>query len=224
MPRRVDLTGLLLVPVLVLAGPAAAASWPTVAEPDDVQSEWVSKDMIYNGIPMRVSRFTSSQSVASVVAFYNRQWPGQTVVNEVGAKTVVGHADGEHYVTVEISGKGAGSQAQIGIVRLLKQKPATAAGADFPKPSGTQVVNDITYLDTPGRTLAMETSLSPFQSEAFYASRLPATGWSRDTGASPCSMIALQCVVRYSRGKQDMTMTFQRHEQGSSIVVNQTQH
>ncbi len=37
-------------------------------------------------------------------------------------------------------------------------------------------------------------------------------------------MIALQCVVRYSKGSQEMTMTFNRHEQGTSIVVNQSQH
>lgn len=214
----------MLLAMSLACSPLRAAAWPEVAEPDNVQSQWVSKGMIYNGIPMRVSRFSSSLPVASVVAFYNRQWPGQTVVNEVGAKTVVGHAQGEHYITVEISGKGAGSEAQVGIVRLLKQKPTTAPGADFPKPQGTQVVNDITYLDTPGRTLAMESTLSPFQSEAFYANRLPAAGWQRDTGGRPCSMVALQCVVRYSRGKQDMTMTFQRHEQGSSIVVNQIQH
>lgn len=222
MRRRVDLFAALAA--LLLAGPTLAASWPDVPEPDGVQSEWVSKDMIYNGLPMRISRFTSSLPVSSIVSYYNREWPGQTVINEVGGKTVIGHAQGEHYVTVEVSAKGSGSQAQIGITRLLKRKPDTAAGADFPKPTGTQVINDITYLDTPGRSLSMESTLSPFQTDAFYASRLPSEGWSRSSGPAGCSMIALQCVVRYSKGKQEMTMTFNRHEQGTSIVVNQTQH
>lgn len=223
MHRRADICWSLTVALAFTAGAAGAAAWPEVAEPENVESEWVSKDMIYNGIPMRVSRFTSTRSSAEVVAFYTRQWPGQVVVNELAGKTVVGHAQGEHYITVEVSAKGRGSQAQIGIVRMLDRKPKAAAGADFLKPSGTQVVNDITYLDTPGRTLTMESPLSPFQSEAFYASRLPGKGWKRDTGGSPCSMIARQCVARYSKGSQDMTLTFHRYDQVTSIVVNQTQ-
>ena len=213
----------LLASLLAVAPIANAADWPAVAEPEGATSEWVSKDMIYNGIPMRTSRFTSSQSVQQVVDFYNRQWPGQTVVNVVGGKTVVGHPEREHFVTIEIERQGTGSQAQIGIMQLLKQKPQKAPGADFLKPAGAEVVNDIQYLDNPGRTLAMQSALSPFQSESFYRSRLPASGWKSES-AQPCSMIANSCVSRYSRGKQEMTMTFSRHEQGTSIVVNQTQH
>jgi len=222
MRRRVDLLAALAA--LLFAGPALAASWPDIPEPEGAQSEWVAKDMLYNGLPMRISRFTSALPVSSIVSYYNREWPGQTVINEVGGKTVIGHAHGEYYVTIEVSAKGSGSQSQIGITRLLKRKPDAAAGADFPKPSGTQVINDITYLDTPGRSLSMESTLSPFQTDAFYASRLPADGWSRSSGPAGCSMIALQCVVRYSKGSQEMTMTFNRHEQGTSIVVNQSQH
>lgn len=221
MRRRVERFWLALLVAVPLA---AAADWPQVAEPEDAQSEWVSKHMIYNGIPMRASRFTSSQSVQQVLDFYNRQWPGQTVVHVVGPKTVVGHSERTHFVTIEIEARGSGSQAQVGIVELGKDKPRQPPGADFLKPGGTQVVNDIQYLDNPGRTLAMENTLSPFQSESFYRSRLPAEGWQLEGNATPCSMIANSCVARYSKGKQEMTMTFSRHEQGTSIVVNQTQH
>jgi hypothetical protein len=209
MRRRVDLLAALAA--LLFAWPALAASWPDIPEPEGAQSEWVAKDMLYNGLPMRISRFTSTLPVSSIVSYYNREWPGQTVINEVGSKTVIGHAHGEYYVTIEVSAKG-GSQSQIGITRLLKRKPDAAAGADFPKPSGTQVINDITYLDTPGRSLSMESTLSPFQTDAFYASRLPRTAGAQFRPAG-CSMIALQCVVRYSKGSQEMTMTFNRHEQ-----------
>ena len=160
--------------------------------------------MLYNGLPMRISRFTSALPVSSIVSYYNREWPGQTVINEVGGKTVIGHAHGEYYVTIEVSAKGSGSQSQIGITRLLKRKPDAAAGADFPKPSGTQVINDITYLDTPGRSLSMESTLSPFQTDAFYASRLPADGWSRSSGPAVFDdRAAVRCPLQQGQPGND---------------------
>ncbi len=225
MLARADTMRRLTLALLVLLGPAAAcaAEWPDVPEPDDAKSEWVSKHMIYNGLHMRSARYTSAQSPQQLVAFYSRQWPGQVTVNDVGSKTIVGHAQGEHYITIELNGAGTGSEAQIGIVRLLKEKPRTAPGADFMKPSGTTVVNDIQYLDNPGRTLAMESTLSPYQSEAFYRNRLPAEGWTAQSSATACSMISNSCVSSYSKGKQQMTLTFNRREKGTSIVVNQLQ-
>lgn len=224
MRRRVELALVVAVALAAVALPAAAADWPEVPEPEDAHGEWVSKHMIYNGLPMRASRFTTARSVQQVVDFYNQRWPGQTVVNVVAGKTVVGHAERNHYVTIEIQPQGGGSQGQVGIVELPKDKAAKVPGDDFPKPGGTRVVNDIQYVDDPGRTLAMESTLSPFQSESFYRSRLPGQGWTREASSAPCSMIANSCVARYSKGSQEMTMTFSRIEQGTSIVVNQTQH
>ncbi|KLO00952.1 hypothetical protein AA979_03555, partial [Stenotrophomonas maltophilia] len=85
MRRRVDLLAALAA--LLFAWPALAASWPDIPEPEGAQSEWVAKDMLYNGLPMRISRFTSALPVSSIVSYYNREWPGQTVINEVGGKT-----------------------------------------------------------------------------------------------------------------------------------------
>jgi hypothetical protein len=222
MPRRADLS-LSLALALLAPALACAADWPEVPEPAGAKGEWVSKHMIYNGLHMRSSRYTANESPQQLVAFYWKQWPGQVVVNEVGSKTIVGHAEGEHYVTIEITGAGAGSEAQVGIVRLLKEKPRKAPGADFLKPSGTTVVNDIEYLDNPGRTLALESPLSPYQGDAFYRNRLPAEGWSPQSSATACSMISNSCVSSYSKGKQQMTLTFNRREKGTSIVVNQLQ-
>ncbi|NYF22991.1 hypothetical protein HDC36_004481 [Xanthomonas sp. JAI131] len=223
MPGRADRLLLCLALAALVPALAHAADWPEVPEPEGAKGEWVSKHMIYNGLHMRSSRYTANQSPQQLVAFYGKQWPGQVVVNEVGNKTIVGHAEGEHYVTIEITGAGAGSEAQVGIVRLLKEKPRKAPGADFLKPSGTTVVNDIEYLDNPGRTLALESPLSPYQGEAFYRNRLPAEGWSQQSSATTCSMISNSCVSSYSKGKQQMTLTFNRREKGTSIVVNQLQ-
>lgn len=208
------------IALLLCAGTGAAADWPELPLPEDAQGEWVSRHMIHNGIPMRAARFTSALAPQQLVDFYQRKWPGQTTVNELGGKRIVGHGTATHFTTIEISGGASGSEGQIGIVELLKETPKTPPGADFLKPSGTRVITDTRYLDNPGRTLAMEAPLSPFQSESFYRSRLPAAGW-RHERPQPCSMAARSCTADYSRDKEQMTLTFNRNGDITEIVVNQ---
>lgn len=212
-----------LAAALVLAsGGVRAADWPDVPVPKGSSGEWVTKHMINNGLHMRVSRHRMEADPQALVAFYERQWPGKVVVNEVGSKTVVGHPEGDYFVTIEIGRDGAGSEAQIGIMRMAKEKPRQPPGAGFLKPSGAKVINDIQYLDNPGRTLSLRTGLSPHQSEAFYRGRLPAQGWKPDRGQT-CVRDATRCMASYSKAEQQMLLTFNGDSGGTSIVANQIQ-
>lgn len=198
----------------------AAADWPELPLPDDTQGEWVSRHMIHNGLPMRAARFHSELTPAQLVQYYGKLWPGQVTVTDLGTKKIVAHGTNQHFFTIEISGGLAGSEGQIGIVEVLKEKPKAEPGADFLKPSGTNVVTDTVYIDNPGRTLAMNARMSPFQADAFYKSRLPVRGW-RNENSKPCSMMALSCIANYSNGKEQMTITFNRNGETTDMVVNQ---
>lgn len=200
---------------------AVAADWPELPLPEDSQGEWVSRHMIHNGVPMRAARFQSKQTPTQLVRFYERKWPGQMTVTDLGGKKILAHGSSSHFITIELSGGAAGSEGQIGIVELVKDKPATAPGAGFLMPAGTSVVTDTVYLDNPGRTLAMNTALSPFQVDAFYKARLPDRGW-RKEGGKPCPVMAQSCVTSYVSGKQQMTLTFHRNGETTEVVANQS--
>lgn len=205
---------------LAASMPAMASSWPELPLPDDSQGEWVSRHMIHNGVPMRAARFQSQLPPAQLVRYYEQLWPGQVTVTHLGSKKIVAHGTNKHFFTIEISGGAAGSEGQIGIVEVLKETPRAEPGADFLKPSGTQVVTDTVYLDNPGRTLTMNVRMSPFQADGFYKSRLPERGW-RSQDAKPCPMMALSCTASYSNGKEQMTLTFNRNGETTDMVVNQ---
>lgn len=207
---------------LCFMGPAVAG-WPTVALPEGSQGETVSEHMNYNGLKMRASHFQTSQQPVEVIAFYAKEWKGKYVVDKLGSKTIVGHAEGNHYITVELEGVGGGTKATLGIVELPKDRTKPNLGEGFYRPAGTTVVSDIRYLDTPeqARTLVLENELSPYVNQQHYFQRLRTQGW-RSVSNGNCKPSSTECVARFEKaggGKMVMTMT---RESGmtTATVVN----
>ena len=103
-------------------GAVLARDWPDVPLPEGAQGEWVSRHMVYNGLNMRASRFMVAAKADAVEAFYRQAWKGEVVRNTLGRKTILGRADGDHFITVELTAKGGGTQGQIGIMEMAKPK------------------------------------------------------------------------------------------------------
>ena len=209
--------------VLLLALAAGAQAWPTVPLPERSRGEAVSRHMKDNGLDMRASRFVAPGSVDQVVAFYAMRWPGRHVVDRVEGRTIVGHADGNHYVTVELRPAGDSTEGTIGIMRMPAAGEVPVLGAGFPVTAGTEVISDIEHLDTPtrARTLVLGNGLSPWVNRQEYSRRLRAQGW-QDTGGTACRPSGRSCVAGFehpSGGK--MAMTLSRGDGvETSIVVN----
>lgn len=209
--------------LLVLAWPAIAqsAAWPDVPTPEGASSEWVSRHMVYNGIDMRALRFRSDASREDAIAFYTKAWRGKVVRDEVAGKTVLGHHTGGHYVTVELAQDGAATQGTVGIMRLLDGPPARPPGQGFARPAGSEVVNDIRYLDTAreARTLVLRNGISPYANQQFYRQRLGAQGW-RATGRGTCGANARACMADFEKDDGSrMRMTIRRDADDRTTVV-----
>lgn len=211
----------LLIALAAACAGAPGADWPEVPLPEGATAEWVSRHMIYNGLHMRASRFASGLSPEQVKAFYRARWNGKLVENDVDGRTVLGHQAGDHFVTVEIWRAGAGSEGNIGITRLLKEMPRRALGEGFPQPAGSRVISDIEYLDTEGRTIVIQSTLTPRQGMDFYRRRLEALGW-QPAGESTCPIGAVSCVAQFQGPKGRLMLTFDYDRNGTSIVGNQT--
>lgn len=205
---------------------SAALAWPEVPLPEDSQGEVVSRHMNNNGMDMRASRFVTLRGMDEVKAFYRSQWLGQIVENQVGEKTVLAHAQGDHFITVELDDRRGVVEGTIGVVRLLPasgQQTPYEAGEGFDRPVDTDIINDIRYLDGPGqaRTLGMENGLSPYVNRQFHVHRLRMRGW-RIAGSDSCSAHADACAVRFEKADGSrITMSMMRSAQArTQIVVN----
>lgn len=203
---------------------AYAVEWPTVPLPDGTTGESVSRHMLYNGLHMRTSRIQSTRTPAEVIEFYRQKWRGRIVENRIAGKTILGHLEGQHYITVDLRQRGGGTEATIGIMRVTPDGPRSTPGKWLARPANTEVLNDVQYLDTPDkmRTLTLRNRLSPAQNYEFYRRTLLGKGWKAE--GPGCSVIANACSVQFASGERRLAMTIGREQDGTVIIANQNAH
>jgi len=205
----------------LLPAASSASAWPELKLPDGTQAAEVASHMIYNGTDMRGQVFTPAQTAADIVKFYRQLWGKQSVLDQIPGWQVIGHRDGDFYVTVQVRADGSGSRGDIGIIRIPTAKTKVELGVGVPRPSNTTVLNDILYPDdrTPARTLAMINKLSVQQNVNYYREHLAATGW-KPADARTCTYGASSCVMNYEQGSRKMMVALTMNAASSEIVIN----
>jgi len=200
---------------------ASGVAFPSVPVPEGATGEVVTRHMVYNGVDMRASRFTAPQALADVKAFYGAEWRGQMVESELGGKTILGRRDGKYYITVELTPSGGITRGQIGVTRLPDREVRQERGAGFPVLSGTVVVEDIVYMDTPekARTLNMRNTYTPQQNDQYYDRMLRGRGYVRETSARRCVAGANECVSYFSKGDSRIVVAYVRDAAGTQVAA-----
>lgn len=202
----------------LLSYTAHASSWPSAPVPSGTRTDEVAQHIVFNGLDMRAQTFVSTRSQDELIAFYRKAWDKEVVVNRMGSAEVIGHRDGDYYITVQVSSSGSGSKGNIGIVDVASAPKHFVPGKGLPAPAGSKVFNDIAYPDdsVPARTVAMRNGLSPTQNGAYFRERLLADGW-KVSDAGTCG--GNDCVMRYERGDSKLTLLVMRERDGQSQVL-----
>lgn len=200
----------------------AQADAPDVPLPPDTQKSDVSQRIIYDGLEMHAAIFRSGQTQRQVIDFYKRQWGGKVALSSLQGAQIIGHPDGDYFVTVQVSAYGSGSKGTIGMLRTPDAgAPRPKLGAGLPQPDNTKVVNDISYPDdqVPARTVLMMNALSVDQNAEYFRSRLIANGW-KDANANQCHGGTDDCVMQFDRGSSRMTLVSESAREGSQVLIN----
>ena len=216
--------GLSVILIALLGMAGSVAAWPKVPLPPGATGQAVTKHMLYNGVPMRASEISVPMPLDDVVAFYQSQWAGDVVADRINGKTIVGHLEGKHYITVELKGVGTRTEGTIGVMELPDESVDMDLGKGFDKPANTEVVSDIRYLDSSrgARTLVMRNRLSPYVNMRYYVQRLPARGWKLERDPEQCLASSSDCVLNFT-GSNDsrLSMALTREQPPeTAIVVN----
>jgi hypothetical protein len=195
---------LLTIGVFSIAVIPAWAGWPTTPMAPNMQTQNVAKRILFNGLDMRVQVFESRQSPDEILAFYRKIWVGQAVVNQIGHEQVIGHREGDYFMTIQVSASGSGSKGNIGVVDVATAPEHFVPGKGVPTPMASKVFNDIRYPDDPipSRMVALRNQLSPQQNVNFYRERLEGDGWKPLN--DHCA--AAGCVLDFQRGDQKMNL------------------
>jgi hypothetical protein len=116
----------LLAP-LVSAFAASAQDWPRVALPRDVRSFDIAREITHNAMPMRLQGFVSDTPPDRMVELFRQSMGSPLVESRLGARHILGRAEGEFYVSVQIEAAGRGSRGTIAVTHLKTAHDAQEA-------------------------------------------------------------------------------------------------
>lgn len=141
---------------LVLLAPAQAsapATWPQVELPADAQTFDVGGDFLSNGMPTRATGFISPRGTSAVADWFKRHPVNSWSVEHLQESTVLGRAQGKHFITIKLTPVRDGTRGLVSIVDMAKtaqeapRLQARLAQWMSELPSGTRVMNHMVSND-----------------------------------------------------------------------------
>jgi hypothetical protein len=209
---------------------AQGAACREAATPAGVTLQMLAPDMRMNGMPMNIRGFNSSLSVEGVLAYYRNLWAGLatkerpgSMEQEVNGWKVISTVEGECFTTVQVRQDLRGSYSMISVIK----KPDAAArvekvGADFPKPPGSQTLNDFEYADgvRNARTIVVSNKSNMAANLQFYKNELKLRGWVPLIERQPESKQGVSHVMVLKRGVEETSLILSSAEGQVQIVAN----
>ncbi len=97
---------------------AWSENWPTIALPKNVRPFDVGPQLSIHGLPMRMQGFVSTAQPAQLLAWFRDSLGQPLVENTLGNQHIIGKAQGEHYLSVQIEAAGTGSRGIAAVTHL----------------------------------------------------------------------------------------------------------
>jgi hypothetical protein len=214
--------------VLVLSPPGPAlAEPPEFKAPPDANVSFVAEEMILNGIPMQVRRFTTQAGVEEVVDFYRKEWgdgtpaqPGFVVNTMTPPWFVISRMEDDYLMTVQVQHAGKGAWGYLGLSRLSERQRGPVIGKYFPMPAGSQTLNELISKDPgkKGRTMQILNEQSLVNNVNFYRNHYQGEGWAVDMDRALGSHMH---VLTVRKGRTHVNLVITEDQGKSRIVVNE---
>lgn len=96
----------------------AGSAWPGVALPKNVDAYQIGQQINVNGMPMRMQGFISKDKVGELAQWFRQSMGKPLMENTLGRKLILGRAEGEHYVSVQLEATPQGTRGLIAVTQL----------------------------------------------------------------------------------------------------------
>jgi hypothetical protein len=223
--RRLLLLPAFSIALAALPSARAAPPWPEVALPPGLQTVDVGRQMTVDGMPMRVRGFLSPEPADRLAALFRASLGSPLVESRHGAKTILGRAQGNNYLTVQIEPAGSGARGLIaltdvaGMIAGAADKRAERAQWQARLPAGMRIMR-LLHAHDAGRASQHLVLESP---QALAASRDALTTLLRQDGYTPGRIVASSAPpgeVLYFQGPgRDAMAVLTRNGDGATGIV-----
>ena len=193
--------------------------------------KWVTKESSSYGLQLQVRRFESnSLSQQQVLDFYRRQWGDQGAETDAPPWKMIGTSDGNYFWNVQVQSTGRKSSwgylsvSDIAGIAFGKKKMVVNMGEDFPKMSGSTVVNDFHQEDLgrSARTLLLQNDYTVSSNVSYYKNYYEGRGYTAVMNHSDDRNT--NHVLLMSKIGKEVTMTIHTDGSKTNVVANEVKH
>lgn len=213
-------------------GVANAQAFPCkeAAVPHGAKVQMIAPDMRVNGVQQTIRAFNSDLSVQDVLAFYRNLWaplankdrPG-SLEQTVDEWQVISTVEGSCFTTVQVKPDNKGSYA---LVTVLKRPDAGSRlkklGEGFPILPGSQVLNDMDYVDgvRNARTIVLSNRSDLAANVNYYKTEFASRGWVTVVEKQPVIDGKPTHVMLLKKGLEETTIVITRSGGQVNVVAN----
>lgn len=227
MNPRLKTVWLLCLHALLAVSSVHAADWPSVALPKEARSFDVAEQITHNGLPMRLQGFLSSTPPDELIELFRRGMGKPLVENRWGRQRILGHMQGEFYVSVQIESAGQGSRGMVAVTHLKGARDSEqASGRDVQLwrsrlPAGSQLLSHMASRD--GTKHSLHLVFVNSHDEALNADRLKSMlseqGLTFEREDSP-GLAANRTLFFKGRDKEALATIHRDDAAQTSVVLN----
>lgn len=224
--KILNITVVLLGFIWLLPSMVEARSRPDFPVPPAATVTWVGEDIVWNGIPMSVRKFTTSKSQLKVRDFYKQEWKSPVakglpgfIEDVIPGAWLISRIENGYLMTVQIKTSGS-TWGYLGITDLDNISESSQSGKGFPRMSGSQVMNEVKHKDPyrDARTVLLTNNYSVSSNVQYYRNHYEGQGWNiimdqgDDTGSTHTMMLKKQ--------GSEVSLTVVKTGLGSQVVAN----
>lgn len=179
---------------------------PEIEELPGMQTQWIGKQMVINGVPTSMRAFSSPKSSREVLNEYAHRWKSRSLSaithSEFDGNKSVGMEYRNHFYSVQAKDVYGGSEGVL-TVSVAPSDIQPDFSTRFPLPLGAKVEQKIESLDqgAMAETLVVTGEQSASSMAAFVETTLNREGWVSQNYAEPSSVLD-QYVLNYQRGTE----------------------
>lgn len=217
---------LLGLAIMCFSWSVQARNYPDFAVAPFMHVQIVADDMQFNGVPMRIVEFNSTQPRARVIEFYRGTWGDRVVETDMGDRYILAHRDGDYLLTVDIAADtGMGAKGTLSTTAFFdpRVRPSDTLGEGFPMLPQSTVFNDIKSVDGSNysRTLVINSNHNLQRTYDFYQRRFYQEGWREVVPASGSGepVQAAGRAILLNRRNDELNIAFVPEGRGTMVVA-----
>ncbi len=209
---------------LLLVAVPAVASWPNVLLPPQAkQGQLLAEKIFINGVPLKVTHFSSRLSVAQVLGYYRSRWASGYVDNEHNGWQQISRMKGKYFITVQVRPSELAEHdiATTGRINILNLNESDSKKiSSFPVLHGSAIVNDVETVDKykKARTLLILNKYSADKNAGYYRMHFKKEKWSEITNETVGQSAH---VLVFKRDDDEVSVVIRSSGSDSSILVNE---